>query len=593
MLKNFLKDNPIFQVLSFYRLFKKYVGNKIFIAFFFVVFAGISESFGILMVLPLLEFTNSTNQLVFSENVFGEGKVLSIFKEILFFFNPDGSLTKILIIIIFLFLLKGFFMFIALSYNVVLKGNLQKSLRLKISKSIFSTSLENYYRRNTGDLVNLAGEQVNRSVEAFQYFTQFFFQLVSASVYISLVFFLTWNFGIITLFFGFLIFLFFGKLNLWVKQLSTKTATESGLLLKSFIQMFQSFKYLVATNLLTKKKKLNFQSIKLLSKMNIKTGIIAAFNTAIHEPILVVLVVLIMYSQLIIFGESISILIVSILFFYRGLNAVLGIQGAFQKTLERIGSMKLLDEEIKDLSLNVDLDSGSFVPDLTKQTIEFQKVFFSYNNNNDVLKNINLEIKPFSSMAIIGASGSGKSTLVDLILLMHRPKYGRIKIGEIFSDKIDKKSFRDKIGYVCQDMVIFDDTIENNICIDKNINNNNPDFKKKLEYAAKLADISDFISSLPNKYNTMVGDRGVALSGGQKQRLMIARELFRDPNLLILDEATSALDEVTEKKIIENINSISYNITLIIITHRKSIIKNVDKTYLIKSGEIKKVNNFK
>lgn len=285
-----------------------------------------------------------------------------------------------------------------------------------------------------------------------------------------------------------------------------------------------------------------------------------------------------------------SALLISILLFHRGLNAVLGVQGSFQNTLERIGSIKLIDENIKLANSNINSPSGLIKPDLINQSIVLDKVSFDYDRENkQVLKNINIEIKPFTSTAIIGASGSGKSTLLDLILLMHNPTFGQIKIGGFPAQQINKNSYRSKIGYVSQDMIIFDDTIEKNICMSEDIDLNDHAVQSAIHEVADLANISEFINSLPNKYKTEVGDRGVTLSGGQKQRLIIARELFRKPNLLILDEATSALDLETEKKIIENITSLSKKMTLIIITHRISAIQNVDKVFSIRHGEIREL----
>ena len=148
-----------------------------------------------------------------------------------------------------------------------------------------------------------------------------------------------------------------------------------------------------------------------------------------------------------------------------------------------------------------------------------------------------------------------------------------------------KKSWRDLIGYVSQDNVIFDDTIANNISMWKNFSKSNT-VKNEIIEAAKKANIYDFIISLPNGFDTLVGDRGVMLSGGQKQRIFIAREIFRKPKLLILDEATSSLDSESEKSIQESIDSLKGKLTVIIVAHRLSTIKKVDQIYLLSKGKI-------
>jgi len=164
--------------------------------------------------------------------------------------------------------------------------------------------------------------------------------------------------------------------------------------------------------------------------------------------------------------------------------------------------------------------------------------------------------------------------------LSYEPSEGLIFIDDIPTGSIKKSTWRDQIGYVSQEAIIFDDTIANNISLWQSNDLN------KLRDAAKQANILDFIESLPNGFNTVVGDRGVLLSGGQKQRIFIARELFRKPKVLILDEATSALDSKSEKNIQKSIESLKGKLTVIIIAHRLSTIKNVDKIYVIENGKI-------
>ena len=165
-------------------------------------------------------------------------------------------------------------------------------------------------------------------------------------------------------------------------------------------------------------------------------------------------------------------------------------------------------------------------------------------------------------------------------------KSGRLLIDGHDSKEINKSSWRNKIGYVSQDNLMFDDTIANNITMWRNDINLDNNIDEKIRNAAKQANILNFIDSLPDGFNTIVGDRGILLSGGQKQRIFIARELFRNPSLLILDEATSSLDSESESSIQKSIESLKGKITVIIIAHRLSTIKNVDKIYLIKKGRI-------
>ncbi len=153
-------------------------------------------------------------------------------------------------------------------------------------------------------------------------------------------------------------------------------------------------------------------------------------------------------------------------------------------------------------------------------------------------------------------------------------------------------SWRNQLGYVSQDSVMFDDTISNNIGMWSGDYISNEAYKAKIHKAAKMAHADEFINKLTNKYETLIGDRGVRLSGGQRQRLFIARELFRNPRLLILDEATSALDTKSEKYIQDSIDSLKGKTTVVIIAHRLSTIKNVDNIYVLDNGKVIQSGSF-
>jgi subfamily B ATP-binding cassette protein MsbA len=221
------------------------------------------------------------------------------------------------------------------------------------------------------------------------------------------------------------------------------------------------------------------------------------------------------------------------------------------------------------------------------ESVEFQNVNFSYGDEfENALSNNDIKIRAFQSVAFIGSSGAGKSTIIDLLTLILRPTSGKVLIDGQNSSLLKSSSWRSQIGYVSQDMVVFDDSIANNISMWQGEIEENPELLSQIKKACMQANISDFIESLPDQYNTQVGDRGIKLSGGQKQRLFIARELFRQPNILLLDEATSALDTDSESFIQESIDSLKGSITLVIIAHRLSTIRDVDYVYVLDQGSI-------
>ena len=217
-----------------------------------------------------------------------------------------------------------------------------------------------------------------------------------------------------------------------------------------------------------------------------------------------------------------------------------------------------------------------------KGKLEFQNVSFNYPDTKLVgMDNISFKINPGESIGIIGSTGSGKSTIANSILRLFDIESGKILVDDVNIKNLDISFFRKQIGYVPQDVFLFSDTIKNNIlfgCEDL-------DFKK-VEKAAKDADLIRNINSFPDKYETMIGERGITLSGGQKQRISIARAIIKEPKILILDDCLSAVDTNTENIILENLKKIMENRTTIVISHRISSVKLAKKILVIEEGKI-------
>lgn len=243
--------------------------------------------------------------------------------------------------------------------------------------------------------------------------------------------------------------------------------------------------------------------------------------------------------------------------------------------LNRFMDVMRMKPEVKEALEPIELDS-------VKGSIDMENVYFTYDDKTDVLKGIDLHIKPSEAVAIVGPSGGGKSTLCQLIPRFYDTDSGSVKIDGVDVRKIGKKSLRRSIGIVQQDVFLFADTIMENIRYGRPSASD-----EEVMEAARKAEIYDDIMDMPDKFDTYVGERGVLLSGGQKQRVSIARIFLKNPPILILDEATSALDTVTEARIQSAFDKLAQGRTSIIIAHRLSTIRNADRMILIDEGEIK------
>ena len=216
--------------------------------------------------------------------------------------------------------------------------------------------------------------------------------------------------------------------------------------------------------------------------------------------------------------------------------------------------------------------------------IKIENLSFKYpENNENILENITLEIKSGESIGIVGETGSGKSTLVDIICGLLRCNEGSFLIDGHKIKEENIKAWQQNIGYVPQNVYLLDDTIKENIIFGKKTNDRNIN---SLSESIKSAQLENLISNLPNGLETIVGERGARLSGGQIQRIGIARALDNNPKLLIFDESTSALDTKTERELIKDIIKLKANKTLILISHRLSVLENCDRIYEVKDKKI-------
>lgn len=219
----------------------------------------------------------------------------------------------------------------------------------------------------------------------------------------------------------------------------------------------------------------------------------------------------------------------------------------------------------------------------TNGDLTLQNLAFRYGGPHDpwVLQNINLVIPEGKTTAIVGTSGSGKTTLLKLLLNFYPPTEGFVRIGDISLSNLNNKLWRNYCGVVMQDGYIFSDTIARNIALgEENID------RRRLLYAAKVANIQTFIESLPSGYNTKIGQEGSGLSQGQRQRLLIARAIYKDPQYIFFDEATNALDAHNERTIMHNLDLAFRNKTVVIVAHRLSTVSNADNIVVLEKGEI-------
>ncbi len=289
------------------------------------------------------------------------------------------------------------------------------------------------------------------------------------------------------------------------------------------------------------------------------------------------------------FNNVIPIISLYVFAGYRLMPALQQVYSSFSQLTFTGPAIDKLYNEIKNIKISK-INQNHGILSLNKEII-LKNIFYNYpNSSRTALKNINLKIQSRTTVGLVGATGSGKTTTADIILGLFEPQKGSLEVdGKIITQK-NSRAWQRSIGYVPQHIFLNDDTVSANIAFGIEAKDINEEAVKK---ASKIANLHDFVTNeLPNGYNTAVGERGVRLSGGQRQRIGIARALYHNPKVLILDEATSSLDNQTEQAVMEAVNKLNKNITIIIIAHRLNTVKNCDVIFQFEKGELIKQGSF-
>ncbi|WP_048679462.1 ABC transporter ATP-binding protein [Staphylococcus hominis] len=356
-----------------------------------------------------------------------------------------------------------------------------------------------------------------------------------------------------------------------------QTAKVSGLI----SHVLSEIKLVKLSNSISKEFNKSNSYLLNLYNLGIKEGTI----NAIVGPIATIIILISMGSVLGFGGYRVASgaispgTLIAIIFYMTQLtDPIEKLSGMFTGYKRTIGASKRLLEIMVEEEEN--LDTGTSI--YKSSSIHFENVEFSYNKDNPLFKNLSFTIPKNKVTALVGPSGSGKTTILNLISRLYEIQKGDIKYGDISLYDISLKEWRYKIGYVMQYNGIINGTIKNNITysVDKKYS------MESIIHYSRLAHVHDFVELFKDKYNTVIGEKGINLSGGQKQRIDIARNFLKKPEVLLLDEATSNLDSESEKVIQKSINNISNNRTTVIVAHRLSTILNADQIIFIDSGII-------
>ena len=568
---------------SSFAYFYKYLRHRIFLMLLLSILIGLLDGLGLTMFLPLLQMADG------SASVGGAG--LGSLDFVVNGINALGIELNIKAALLFLFVffvLKGIVVYIASVYKVKINQFFVSTLRINLTTLFTKYSFKAFVTADVGRIQNSFTAEIARISMAYSNYSECIQQIVMVLVYLGFVFMVDWKFALLVCAGGLVSNLFFRGLFKKTKVQSTALTKNNSNFHGFIIQYITNFKYLKATGFLPTYARKLISGIKQIEQNNTQIGILNAQITALREPFMIGIVCLVILIQVTYLDGNLGAIMVSLLFFYRALTALMAFQSKYNSFLSASGALENIRDFEDDLKAHAESVGKTNLTSF-QHHIVLKDLDFGYDVSDGVLKQINLSIQKNETIAFVGESGSGKTTLVNLVSGLLKPNAGHVLIDGIGHEELNVTSFQSRIGYISQDPVMFNDTIFNNVTFwAAPTEANQSRFWASLSKAA----LTDFIGTLPEQDQTLLGNNGINLSGGQKQRISIARELYKDIDILILDEATSALDSETEREIQENIDALKGTYTILIIAHRLATIKKADTIYLMDKGVILESGSF-
>jgi len=564
-------------LLKYFSYFKNIAGRHMYGYILVNLLVGLLDGLGLAMFIPLLGIASGINANTGDENSDVINFIVNLFDSV----GINLNLVNALLFMVAVFTIKGIFYYLRSVYFIKIRIKSISLMRLNLIKSLNELSYSGFTKLEAGRIQNTMVGELGKVIGALMSFFVYLQHIIMLATYIFLAFIANWQFAILVAIGGSLSNLFYKYINNYTKEKATLLSSKGNSFNAILIQILHNFKYLKATNhyQLFSKKLVN--NIHEQEKINLGVGKISSIGESLREPFTIVIITGVIIVQTSYLGESFSSILLSLLLFYRALGHLVSMQNSWNTFLTNSSGIDSFETLLSDFKhYQEPLHYQEKIEHI--DDISIKNISLSFRGKK-AIDNISFSIKKNSSVAFVGESGAGKTTLANIISGLQTPDDGEIIIEGKSLYKTNLNFFRNHLGYITQEAVIFNDSIFNNVTFwQEKSKENEEKFRKTIEKVS----LSEFLNELPEKENTQLGNNGILISGGQKQRISIARELYKDAELLILDEATSALDTETERHIKNNIDLLQGQTTLIIIAHRLSTIKNVDIIYVLDKGKI-------
>ncbi len=556
---------------SIFRLFFGAEGTRPWFVLLCLLLSGLAEAVSISTLLPLANSLLDNGASPSGANAIIRGALLSL--------GIEPNFGNLVIIVVGLMLVKAALAFAALSYSGIASAGVAINLRRRLIKAVFDAKWSYYAGQSGGRFANSISNDANRAGEAYQYAALTVAGIVQLLAYVGAALFIDWRTALVGCLAGLVLALLQNILISVSRRAGYKQTDRVSDLTSDMADMLNNIKALKSMDRygplvlglsgLLKRIKRNLITIQ-LSKQGVDQG-----STAL----IAITIGLAAYAAHRMLGASLPELAVTGLVFYQIVNNLTKLQKFAQIAAQIESAYVRTTELIRNAEANREVHTGSKPPVLGKGC-RFEDVTFAH-DTFPVISHANLDIPTNKITVLQGPSGAGKTTIIDLLIGLNKPQSGRILIGNDAIETVDTKAWRSSIGYVPQDLMLFHDSIRENIILGASDIS-----EEQLASAITQAHADEFIAKLDQGLDTDVGSMGGKLSGGQRQRIAIARALVTRPKVLILDEVTSALDPESETEIVNNIAALRGQYTIIAITHRPAWTSIADRLYTIARGQV-------
>ncbi|MDC1174969.1 ABC transporter ATP-binding protein [Bacteriovoracaceae bacterium] len=558
--------------------FKLYPKNTILVCILFFL-QSLLESVGISLVIPVFQ------------KMLGDGTENTLAKyidQVYYAIGLNPSIENIFLGLIFVYFCKSVIMMFSRHVVSISSAGFLYGTRVRIIKAMLEVNISYLSDKRQGDLISTITNESERAATSFVHSAQWISSFLSFILYVSCALYISSGLAVAAALTSVLVLSPLKLLSKIVKKYGVKTTYYNEEFQVSLIESFSAMKVIKASSF----EKGVYKSItKIMSELRDNWAKSYFHANSVHiysEPIVIALLCGIFY-----FAHKMGIpfveLIVFLLVFQRLLPSFTNMLSIYNNINLSIQGFDKVEKIIKESRESVEIFGTGDCPELNG-SIHYKNINFSYIEDRPVFQGLDLQIPFGKTVAFLGESGSGKTTLVDLLLGFYRVEDGQLLINDTNINDFDLRQWRAQISYVSQEPILFHASVYENITWGVTEAE-----KDKVIEASKKAAAHEFIKDLAKGYDTIVGDNGVKLSGGQRQRIVLARALLKKPKVLILDEATSALDHESELAIKDSINQLKRNndITIIMIAHRLTTVKEADIIFILENGKLKEQGSWK